>query len=84
MNYRGALLTERFEGNLATRIRGRELDDGAGGKPVASLLLDNHSMLRTASWQQDVRDGMGALLQRDQGPLSGDLGVLRWAGLHHR
>ena len=70
MNYRGALLTERFEGNLATRIRGRELDAVLAENPSIKL-LDSHSMLRTASWQQDVRDGMGALLQRDQGKYQG-------------
>ena len=70
MNYRGALLTERFEGNLATRIRGRELDAVMAENPSIKL-LDSHSMQRTASWQQDVRDGMGALLQRDQGKYQG-------------
>ena len=70
MNYRGALLTERFEGNLATRIRGRELDAVLAENPALKV-LDSHSMLRTASWQQDVRDGMGALLQRDQGKYQG-------------
>jgi ABC-type sugar transport system substrate-binding protein len=70
MNYRGALLTERFEGNLATRIRGRELDAVLAENPAVKV-LDSHAMLRTASWQQDVRDGMGALLQRDQGQYQG-------------
>ena len=70
MKYRGDLLAERFEGNLATRIRGRELDSVLAENPSVKL-LDSHSMARTASWQQDVREGMGALLQRDQGKIGG-------------
>lgn len=70
MNYRGNLLVERFDGNLATRIRARELDAVLAENPSIKL-LDSHSMARTASWQQDVRDGMGALLQRDQGKVQG-------------
>jgi ABC-type sugar transport system substrate-binding protein len=70
MNYRGAILTERFEGNLATRIRGKMLD-AVLSENTAVRVLASHSMARTASWQNDVRAGMGALIQRDAGKFQG-------------
>jgi simple sugar transport system substrate-binding protein/ribose transport system substrate-binding protein len=70
MNYQGNLLTERFEGNLATRIRGRELDAVLAENPQVKA-LDSHSMARTASWQEDVRNGFSALLTRDRGRFQG-------------
>ncbi len=70
MNYRGAILTERFEGNLATRIRGRMLDAVLAENSAVSVLA-SHSMARTATWQEDVRAGMGALMQRERGKFQG-------------
>jgi simple sugar transport system substrate-binding protein/ribose transport system substrate-binding protein len=70
MNYRGALLAERFDGNLATRIRGRELDAVLAENPSVKL-LDSHSMALTSSWQDDVRNGMSALITRDAGKFNG-------------
>lgn len=70
MNYRGNLLAERFEGNLATRVRGRELD-AVLAENSAVTLLGVHSMARTATWQEDVRAGMGALLRREKGKVQG-------------
>ena len=70
LNYRGAILTERFEGNLATRIRGRMLDAVLAENPAVAVVA-SHSMARTASWQEDVRAGMSALLQRDRGKYQG-------------
>jgi ABC-type sugar transport system substrate-binding protein len=70
MNYRGNLLAERFEGNLATRVRGRELD-AVLAENTAVKLLGAHSMARTATWQEDVRAGMSALLQRERGKVNG-------------
>jgi ABC-type sugar transport system substrate-binding protein len=70
LNYRGAILTERFEGNLATRIRGRMLDAVLAENQAVSV-LDSHSMARTASWQEDVRAGMSALITRDAGKFAG-------------
>jgi simple sugar transport system substrate-binding protein/ribose transport system substrate-binding protein len=69
-NYRGNILAERFEGNLATRIRGREFD-AVLAENSAMKLLASHSMARTAAWQEDVRAGMTALLQRDRGNFQG-------------
>lgn len=70
LNYRGAILTERFEGNLATRIRGRMLDAVLAENSAVSVLA-SHSMARTATWQEDVRAGMGALMQRERGKFGG-------------
>ncbi len=70
LNYRGAILAERFEGNLATRIRGRMLDAVLAENSAVSVLA-SHSMARTATWQEDVRAGMGALMQRERGKFQG-------------
>ena len=70
MNYTGAILEERFELNVASRIRGKELDailsENPGVKP-----LGQHSMARTGAWQQDVRSGMQALLLQNRGRFQG-------------
>lgn len=70
MNYRGVILAERFEGNLATRIRGRELDTVLAENPAVKLGAA-HSMARTGAWQEDVRAGMTALLARERGKFQG-------------
>ncbi len=70
LNYRGNILTERFEGNLATRIRGRMLD-AVLAENTAVKVIGSHSMARTATWQEDVRAGMGALIQREAGKFQG-------------
>lgn len=70
LNYRGAILTERFEGNLATRIRGKMLD-AVLSENSAVRVQASHSMARTATWQEDVRAGMSALITRDAGKFDG-------------
>ena len=66
MGYGGNILEERFELNVASRIRAKQLDailtENSGVKPVGQ-----HSMARTAAWQQDVRSGMQALLLQNRG-----------------
>ncbi len=66
MGYNGNLLTVRFEGNVATRIRGKVLDlalsENTGVKE-----LGKHAMARTQSWRDDVRSGVQALLLQNQG-----------------
>ena len=85
MNYRGAILAERFEGNLATRIRGRELDAVFDRKSSGEASPAAHSMARTGAWQEDVRAGHDrADGQRDRGQFQGRLGQLRRPGLRHR
>ena len=70
MGYTGNLLSVRFEGNLATRIRGKVLDaalsENTGVKEIAK-----HAMARTQSWRDDVRAGVQALLLQNQGKVAG-------------
>lgn len=70
LNYRGNILTQRFEGNTATRIRGKVLD-AVLSENQAVKLLGTHTMARTATWRDDVRSGMSALLLRNQGKVDG-------------
>jgi ABC-type sugar transport system substrate-binding protein len=70
MNFRGGLLTERFEGNTSTRIRGKVLD-AVLSENQAVTVVGSHAMARTASWQEDVRSGMQALLLRNRGKFQG-------------
>ena len=70
LGYQGNILTQRFEGNVGTRIRGRVLDavlaENQGVKE-----LGKHTMARTQSWRDDVRAGMQALLLQNQGKIQG-------------
>lgn len=70
LNYQGNILTERYENNVASRIRGKVLDvvlsENSGVK-----VLGSHAMARTASWQEDVRGGMQALILQNQGKFQG-------------
>lgn len=70
MGYTGNLLTVRFEGNLATRIRGKVLDASLS-ENTAVKELAKHSMARTQSWRDDVRAGVQALLLQNQGKVNG-------------
>ena len=70
LNYQGDIITERFEGNVGTRIRGRVLDavlaENTGVKVIAT-----HAMARTQSWRDDVRAGMQALLLQHKANVKG-------------
>jgi simple sugar transport system substrate-binding protein/ribose transport system substrate-binding protein len=70
MGYKGNLMTIRFDANVASRIRGRELDvvlaENQGIREVGKF-----SMARTQSWQTDVRNGAQALLLQNQGRING-------------
>jgi ribose transport system substrate-binding protein len=70
LNYRGNILTQRFEGNTATRIRGKVLE-AVLSENTAVKQLGTHTMARTASWREDVRAGMSALLLKNQGQVDG-------------
>ncbi|MCC6197144.1 MAG: sugar ABC transporter substrate-binding protein [Burkholderiales bacterium] len=70
MNYRGEILTARFEQNVASRIRGKELDVILSENPAVKV-LGSHSMQRTASWRDDVRNGMQALILQNKGKFQG-------------
>jgi simple sugar transport system substrate-binding protein/ribose transport system substrate-binding protein len=70
MGYKGNLMSIRFEANVASRIRGRELDvvlaENQGVREIGKF-----SMARTQSWQTDVRNGAQALLLQNQGKING-------------
>jgi simple sugar transport system substrate-binding protein/ribose transport system substrate-binding protein len=70
LGYRGNLLTERFDGNTATRIRGKVLDAELS-ENTAIKLLGSHTRARTGTWREDVRAGMTALLLKNQGHVDG-------------
>jgi simple sugar transport system substrate-binding protein/ribose transport system substrate-binding protein len=70
MGYTGNLLSVRFEGNLATRIRGKVLDV-ALSENTAVKEVAKHAMARTQSWRDDVRAGVQALLLQNQGKVDG-------------
>ncbi|ORE94611.1 protein RbsB [Stappia sp. 22II-S9-Z10] len=70
LGYEGTILQERFEGNVATRIRGRILD-AVLAENQAVETAGTHAMARTASWREDVRSGMEALLLQNQGNVNG-------------
>ena len=70
IGYEGPILTQRFESNVGTRIRGKVLDivlsENTGVEVVGS-----HSMARTKSWRDDVRNGMQALILQNAGNFKG-------------
>lgn len=70
MGYGGNLLTVRYDMNVASRIRGRVLD-AALAENQAVREVAKFSMARTASWQQDVRAGVQALLLQNRGRVNG-------------
>lgn len=61
LGFQGKILTARFDGNVGTRIRGRLLD-AVLAENTAVKVLASHSMARTQSWRDDVRQGMQTLL----------------------
>ncbi|MFA5662646.1 sugar ABC transporter substrate-binding protein [Castellaniella sp.] len=70
LNYRGNILTERYEGNAGTRIRGKILDVVLSENPAVKELGAN-TMARPSSWRNDVKAGMSALLLQNQGKVDG-------------
>jgi ribose transport system substrate-binding protein len=70
LNYRGEILTERYENNVASRVRGKVLDVVLSENSAVKV-IGSHSMARTASWQDDVRTGMQALILQNQGKFKG-------------
>ncbi len=70
MGYQGNILEERFELNVASRIRGRLLDDVLAENQGVHV-IGKHAMARTQSWPDDVRAGMQALLLQNQGKVNG-------------
>lgn len=70
MGYTGNILSVRFDGNIASRIRGKVLDVVLS-ENTAVKEVGKHGMARTQSWRDDVRSGVQALLLRNQGKING-------------
>ncbi len=70
MNYSGPILTARFDSNMGTRIRGKELDTVLS-ENTAVTVAGSYSMAKTQSWQEDVRNGMNALILQNAGNFKG-------------
>lgn len=70
INYEGPILTQRFESNVGTRVRGKILD-AVLSENTAVKEVGTHSMARTQSWQEDVRNGMSALILQNAGNFKG-------------
>jgi ribose transport system substrate-binding protein len=70
IDYRGNILEERFEQNVATRERDKVLD-AVLSENQAVKVIGVHTMARTKSWQQDVRNGMQALILQNKGNVQG-------------
>jgi simple sugar transport system substrate-binding protein/ribose transport system substrate-binding protein len=70
MNYTGGLLVERYENNVASRIRGKVLDVVLS-ENTAVKVVGTHTMARTATWREDVRNGMQALILQNRGKFQG-------------
>ncbi|SLN36358.1 sugar ABC transporter substrate-binding protein [Oceanibacterium hippocampi] len=70
LGFEGAILTQRFESNVGTRIRGKILD-AVLSENTAVKEIGTHSMARTKSWRDDVRNGMSALILQNAGGFQG-------------
>lgn len=66
IGFEGPILTQRFESNVGTRIRGKVLDVVLSENPAVEV-IGSHSMARTKSWREDVRQGMQALILQNAG-----------------
>ncbi|UYV35616.1 sugar ABC transporter substrate-binding protein [Rhodobacteraceae bacterium D3-12] len=70
INFEGNILAQRFESNTGARIRGSILDAVLAENPQVKI-VGEHSMARTKSWQDDVRNGMSALILQNAGNFQG-------------
>jgi simple sugar transport system substrate-binding protein/ribose transport system substrate-binding protein len=69
IGYSGNIVTARFDMNVASRIRGKILDQVLSENQAVKE-LGKFSMARTQSWRDDVRAGMQALLLQNQGRIN--------------
>ena len=70
INFEGGVLVQRFEANAGTRVRGKILD-AVLEENKAVEVVGSHSMARTKSWRDDVRNGMQALILQQAGKFKG-------------
>jgi ABC-type sugar transport system substrate-binding protein len=66
INFEGKIMAQKFESNTGARIRGNILDEVLEENPQVEL-VGEHFMARTKSWQDDVRNGMSALILQNAG-----------------
>ena len=70
IDFEGGILVQRFEANAGTRVRGAILD-AVLEENKAVEVVGSHSMARTKSWRDDVRNGMQALILQQAGNFKG-------------
>lgn len=70
LNYEGNIMTQRFESHVGCRIRGKILDVVLS-ENTAVKILGSHTMARTKSWREDVKNGMEALSLKNRGKFRG-------------
>ena len=70
MNYEGNILTERFDSHTGCRIRGKILDVVLSENKAVKV-IGSHTMARTKSWREDVKNGMEALILKNRGKFQG-------------
>ena len=70
INFEGGILVQRFEANAGTRVRGAILT-AVLHENKAVTVVGEHSMARTKSWRDDVRNGMQALILQQNGKFKG-------------
>lgn len=70
MGYQGNILTQRFDANVGTRIRAKMLD-AVMSENTGVTEIGTASMARTQTWQEDVRNGMSALILQNAGNING-------------
>ncbi|WP_050528625.1 sugar ABC transporter substrate-binding protein [Pseudorhodobacter aquimaris] len=70
IDFEGGILVQRFEANAGTRIRGAVLSAVLAENPAVTV-VGEHSMARTKSWRDDVRNGMQALILQQAGKFKG-------------
>ena len=70
INFEGNILAQRFESNTGARIRGKILDVVLS-ENASVKIVGEHSMAATQGWQDDVRNGMSALILQNAGSFSG-------------
>ncbi len=70
LNYQGNILTQRFESHTGCRIRGKILDVVLSENKAVKV-IGSHTMARTKSWRDDVRNGMEALILKNNGKFNG-------------
>ena len=70
LNYEGSILVQKFESHTGCRIRGKVLDVVLSENTQVKV-IGSHTMARTKSWREDVKNGMEALTLKNRGKFQG-------------